>query len=89
METMNHGYGTEALAAEEVCKNDGDLNSVDFLPQAKTTLLNVEELAAILRIGRNSAYRLVNTGQISYLRIGRTIRIPYAAVVRYVESALS
>ena len=48
------------------------------------TLLTVEEVAAQLRIGRNSAYNLVKSGQIKSIRIGRTIRIPKMAVLDYI-----
>ena len=48
------------------------------------TLLTVEEVAAQLRIGRNSAYNLVKSGQIKSIRIGRTIRIPKMAVLEYI-----
>ncbi|MDO4175124.1 MAG: helix-turn-helix domain-containing protein [Eubacteriales bacterium] len=34
-------------------------------------------------MGRNAAYQLVNTGQIRSIRIGRTIRIPQAALLEY------
>ena len=48
------------------------------------TLLTVEEVAAQLRIGRNSAYNLVKSGQIKSIKIGRTIRIPKMAVLEYI-----
>lgn len=49
------------------------------------TLLTVEEVAEQLRIGRNSAYNLVRSGQIRYIKIGRTIRIPQSAVIELVN----
>ena len=45
--------------------------------------LTVEEVAALLGIGRSSTYRLVRTGAIRYLRIGKLIRIPTDAVDEY------
>ncbi len=47
----------------------------------------VRELAQYLNIGRAAAYRLVNEGVISSLRIGKQIRIPIAAVQRWLEEA--
>ena len=46
-------------------------------------LMTVSELASVLRIGRNSAYDLVSSGEVRSCRIGRRIRIPRAAVVAY------
>lgn len=38
--------------------------------------LTVEEMAKILRVGRNSAYRLVQEGTIPAIHCGRKIIIP-------------
>ena len=45
----------------------------------------VEELIPILRIGRNTAYELVRSGQIRSVRIGRTYRIPREALEEYLR----
>lgn len=49
-------------------------------------VLSVQQLAEVLQIGRNAAYQLVNTGQIRSIRIGRTIRIPQAALLEYLNN---
>jgi excisionase family DNA binding protein len=46
-------------------------------------LLTVEEAAERLCIGRTSMYRLVSTGQIESVRIGRLRRIPTSAIDDY------
>lgn len=46
-------------------------------------VLTVRELAGVLRIGRNQAYALVSSGQIWSRRIGGSIRVPKAAVERF------
>jgi excisionase family DNA binding protein len=48
-------------------------------------MLTVPELAAMLRIGRNSAYELVRSGAIRSIVIGRQIRIPKASVIDYIN----
>lgn len=48
-------------------------------------LLTVEEMAAVLRIGRNPAYQLVKDGSIQSIRVGRSIRIPRNALIQFVE----
>jgi excisionase family DNA binding protein len=47
--------------------------------------MKVEELAKVLRIGQRQAYELVRSGGIYGARIGRVIRIPKAAVRRFLE----
>ena len=48
-----------------------------------TDVLTVKELAVLLRVGINNAYRLVRTGVISNVRVGRQYRIPRKAVEEY------
>ena len=48
-------------------------------------LLTVEEMASVLRIGRNAAYQLVKDGNLQSIRIGRCIRIPRAALLQFIE----
>ncbi len=43
-------------------------------------MLTVDEAAQLLRIGRNGAYSAVADGALPSVRIGRTIRIPRAAL---------
>ena len=50
----------------------------DLLMQHPT--LTVEELAQVLRIGRNTAYGMVRRGEVRSLRCGARIIIPTAAV---------
>ena len=46
-------------------------------------VVTVNELAEMLKIGRNTAYELVRAGIISSVKIGRQIRIPKQAVIAY------
>jgi len=50
-------------------------------------VLSVPQLAGILHIGRNSAYQLVNNGEIRCIHIGKNIRIPQAALLEYLDKA--
>lgn len=47
--------------------------------------LTVEELCEILKIGRNAAYTLLNSGELKALRNGRVWRVPKQAVIEYVK----
>ena len=48
-------------------------------------VLRVEDLMPILQIGRSTAYTLVRSGQIHSVRVGRSYRIPRAAVLNYLR----
>lgn len=50
-------------------------------------ILTVAQIAAALRIGKNSAYRLINEKAIGSKRIGRKILVPKACLIDYVQSA--
>ena len=50
-------------------------------------VLRVEDLMPLLSIGRNTAYKLVRSGQIHSIRIGRDYRIPRDAVIRFLEKS--
>lgn len=56
--------------------------SFDSLPLT----LRVEDLMPILKIGRNTAYELVRSGQIKSIHIGRQLRIPKAALQEFLSS---
>jgi len=72
-----------------------DLNSaVENIPHGELLMIQqygdvitVLELAKILRIGRNSAYDLVNRGQVKSVRVGNQIRIPTLSVIEFLKSA--
>jgi excisionase family DNA binding protein len=48
-------------------------------------VLHVEEVAQLLRIGRNGAYELVRSGLLGSFRIGRRIGVPKTAVLAFLE----
>jgi len=47
--------------------------------------LTVEEIATILRVGRNTAYRLVQEGDIRCIRCGRKILIPRESLEKFLS----
>jgi excisionase family DNA binding protein len=62
--------------ASEPGGQPGPGGPLDQLPQ----VLKVREAAAILRVGRNQLYQAIARGEVPAVRIGRTIRIPTAAL---------
>lgn len=49
--------------------------------------LNAEEVAKILKIGRNAVYNLAKSGELTSYRIGRKLRFTYADVLSYIEDS--
>ena len=49
-------------------------------------VMKVEDLVPILGIGRNTAYELIRCGQIGSVKVGRQIRVPKDAVVRFLNN---
>ncbi len=48
-------------------------------------LLTIVEAARVLSIGRTTMYELVGAGEIEVVHIGRSARVPVAALEEYVE----
>ena len=52
-------------------------------------LLSPEEAAAVLGVGRSTVYRLMESGELRRVSIGRCARIPRADIDRYVAFLLA
>ena len=48
-------------------------------------VVTVCELSKMLRVGRNTAYNMINSGQITYVRVGNQIRIPKSSIIEFVN----
>jgi len=48
-------------------------------------LVTVDQVAKMLSIGRTAAWELVRQGKIKSIKIGRTRRVPIAAIQEYIE----
>ena len=51
-------------------------------------ILTIDDLQIALRIGRSTAYKLVQDDQIHAFRIGRSIKVYKRSLVEYIEKAL-
>lgn len=49
--------------------------------------LTVAEVAEIMRVSRMTVYRLVHSGELPAVRVGRSFRVPDKAVHAYLEGA--
>ena len=49
--------------------------------------LTVAEVAALMRVSKMTVYRLVHSGELASVRVGRSFRVPERAVHAYLRSA--
>ncbi len=47
-------------------------------------ILTVQEMAELLKVGMNTAYNLVNSGEVDSFRVGNAHRIQRSAVTDYI-----
>ena len=60
-------------------------------PQAtagEVKFLTVAEVASLMRVSKMTVYRLVHTGELTAVRVGRSFRVPEHAVHEYLRDAL-
>ncbi|MGH3432252.1 MAG: helix-turn-helix domain-containing protein [Thermocrispum sp.] len=49
--------------------------------------LTVAEVAALMRVSKMTVYRLVHSGELPAVRVGKSFRVPEKAVHAYLEGA--
>ncbi len=50
----------------------------------ETLLLNAEETAKLLGLGRTKVYEMLAAGELPVIRIGRSVRVPRAALADWI-----
>ena len=73
------GDGTVTMAGSPHV--EGRLPDVRFL--------TVAEVATLMRVSKMTVYRLVHSGELSAVRVGRSFRVPEHAVHAYLRGAFS
>lgn len=59
--------------------------NISYKPlSAYADILTVDDIREIFRIGKNTAYDLLNSGDIEVLKIGKQIRIPKINLLKYI-----
>ena len=56
-------------------------------PFAEMKFLTVAEVATLMRVSRMTVYRLVHSGEMPAVRVGRSFRVPERAVHEYLRTA--
>ncbi|AIG63591.1 excisionase [Corynebacterium atypicum] len=55
--------------------------------EEKGTFLTVAEVAEIMRVSKMTVYRLVHSGELPAVRVGRSFRVHETAVNEYLEAS--
>ena len=50
--------------------------------------MTVTEVASMMRVSKMTVYRLVHSGELPAMRVGRSYRVPVAAVQEFMASGL-
>jgi excisionase family DNA binding protein len=56
-------------------------------PLPEVSFLTVAEVAAMMRVSKMTVYRLVHSGELPAVRVGRSFRVPEKAVHDYLRDA--
>ena len=54
---------------------------------SEVKLMTVAEVAAVMRVSKMTVYRLVHSGELPAVRVGRSFRMPEKAVQDYLKSS--
>lgn len=54
---------------------------------AEMTFMTVAEVAAVMRVSKMTVYRLVHSGELPAVRVGRSFRVPEKAVNAYLADS--
>jgi excisionase family DNA binding protein len=54
---------------------------------SEVRFLTVQEVAAVMRVSKMTVYRLVHSGELASVRVGRSFRVPERAVHEYLRGA--
>ena len=51
-------------------------------------IITLEEMCEILNIGKNTAYKLLNSRKVTAFRIGKTWKIPRSSISHYIQQSI-
>ncbi|MFD9126344.1 helix-turn-helix domain-containing protein [Kitasatospora sp. NPDC059571] len=56
-------------------------------PLQEVVFLTVAEVASVMRVSKMTVYRLVHSGELPAIRVGRSFRVPEQAVHDYLKES--
>ncbi|CAL9670765.1 helix-turn-helix domain-containing protein [Actinosynnema sp. CS-041913] len=59
----------------------------DRAPLVQVKFLTVAEVALVMRVSKMTVYRLVHSGELTAVRVGKSFRVPEKAVHEYLRNA--
>ncbi|GGS54094.1 transcriptional regulator [Streptomyces daghestanicus] len=59
----------------------------DQRPLSEVQFLTVAEVASVMRVSKMTVYRLVHSGHLPAIRVGRSFRVPENAVHEYLRES--
>lgn len=63
------------------------MNSVNDRPLSEVRFLTIAEVASAMRVSKMTVYRLVHSGELTAVRVGRSFRVPEQAVHSYLQDS--
>jgi excisionase family DNA binding protein len=75
----SQGKGPQERAPAQKDQVSASVGQVQFL--------TVAEVAALMRVSKMTVYRLVHSGELPAVRVGKSFRVPEKAVHDYLEGA--
>ena len=60
-------------------------NAIRFMLNEYPDVMSIDEMCRALSIGKKTGYKLLQTGQIRFLKIGRAYRIPKINLLEYLQ----
>ncbi len=81
MSTSDSGPGRDGTVPPVPARPNPNPNLADV------RFLTVAEVAALMRVSKMTVYRLVHSGDLAAVRVGRSFRVPEKAVHDYLREA--
>jgi excisionase family DNA binding protein len=59
---------------------------IEGIQPGDVRFLTVFEVATVMRVSKPTVYRLVHSGELEAIRVGRSFRVPEQSVTRYLRA---
>jgi len=69
-------------------RGGGSVSTTPERPLGDVRFLTVAEVASVMRVSKMTVYRLVHSGEMPAVRVGRSFRVPEKAVTEYLACSI-